>query len=191
VGTVLARPRLAKGVLPYPGCRLSAAETARWLLVEWRPGGIIRSAFSNIPADARIEQAVSWWKERWQVEQGYRPAQIRTRTRALRGAKLERVPSPCCHDISGPWIPRARAPPMAAPLETAEPLRGAWRDGRACPPCAAPFSSSSLHPCRLPCWSCQRHLLEVIPDKAVLGRLDKTNWTTKQPNLEFFCEPFY
>lgn len=45
--------------------------TARWLLVEWRPDGTIKYAVSNLPADTPLEQAVAWWKERWQVERGY------------------------------------------------------------------------------------------------------------------------
>lgn len=47
-------------------------EAARWLLVEWRTDGTIKYALSNLPAETAILQAVSWWKERWQVEQGYR-----------------------------------------------------------------------------------------------------------------------
>lgn len=49
-----------------------AEETARWLLVEWRPDGTIKYALSNLPAETAMAQAVAWWKERWQVEQGYR-----------------------------------------------------------------------------------------------------------------------
>lgn len=48
-----------------------ATETARWLLVEWRKDGTIKYALSNLPPDTTIEQAVRWWKERWQVERGY------------------------------------------------------------------------------------------------------------------------
>ena len=49
-----------------------ADQAARWLLVEWRSDGTIKYALSNLPADTRITTAVGWWKERWQVEQGYR-----------------------------------------------------------------------------------------------------------------------
>lgn len=49
-----------------------AEEAARWLLVEWRADGTIKYALSNLPADTPMAQAVYWWKERWQVEQGYR-----------------------------------------------------------------------------------------------------------------------
>lgn len=49
-----------------------AEEAARWLLVEWRTDGTIKYALSNLPDEATMAQAVSWWKERWQVEQGYR-----------------------------------------------------------------------------------------------------------------------
>ena len=48
-----------------------SAETARWLLVEWRKDGTIKYALSNLPPDTTLEQAVRWWKERWQVERGY------------------------------------------------------------------------------------------------------------------------
>lgn len=48
-----------------------ADEAARWLLVEWRKDGTIKYALSNLPTDTTLEQAVGWWKERWQVERGY------------------------------------------------------------------------------------------------------------------------
>jgi SRSO17 transposase len=44
---------------------------ARWLLVEWRSDGSIRYALSNLPATATLAEAVSLWKTRWHVEQGY------------------------------------------------------------------------------------------------------------------------
>jgi SRSO17 transposase len=47
-------------------------EAGRWLLVEWRTDGTIKYARSNLPAATSLQQAVSWWKERYQVEQGYR-----------------------------------------------------------------------------------------------------------------------
>lgn len=47
-------------------------EAERWLLVEWRADGTIKYALSNLPAETSLTQAVSWWKERYQVEQGYR-----------------------------------------------------------------------------------------------------------------------
>ena len=46
-------------------------EAARWLLVEWRADGTIKYALSNLPPETTPEQAVFWWKERWQVERGY------------------------------------------------------------------------------------------------------------------------
>jgi SRSO17 transposase len=49
-----------------------ADEAARWLLVEWRADGTIKYALSNLPIETPMLQAVAWWKERWQVEQGYR-----------------------------------------------------------------------------------------------------------------------
>ena len=48
-----------------------STETARRLLVEWRKDGTIKYALSNLPPDTTLEQAVRWWKERWQVERGY------------------------------------------------------------------------------------------------------------------------
>jgi SRSO17 transposase len=48
-----------------------AEAAARWLLVEWRKDGTIKYALSNLPPDTTREQAVGWWKERWQVERGY------------------------------------------------------------------------------------------------------------------------
>jgi SRSO17 transposase len=50
----------------------TADEAARWLLVEWRSDGTIKYALSNLPSDTPLVTAVRWWKERWQVEQGYR-----------------------------------------------------------------------------------------------------------------------
>jgi SRSO17 transposase len=56
-----------------PVAELSPADaSARWLLVEWRLDGTIKYAISNLPADTPMDRAVGWWKERWQVEQGYR-----------------------------------------------------------------------------------------------------------------------
>ena len=48
-----------------------AQADARWLLVEWRRDGSIRYALSNLPATATLAEAVSVWKTRWHVEQGY------------------------------------------------------------------------------------------------------------------------
>jgi SRSO17 transposase len=45
--------------------------TTRWLLVEWRKDGTVKYALSNLPLETTIEQAVGWWKQRWQVERGY------------------------------------------------------------------------------------------------------------------------
>jgi SRSO17 transposase len=55
-----------------PADAIPAAEaTARWLLVEWRRDGTIKYALSNLHSDTTLEQAVGWWKQRWQVERGY------------------------------------------------------------------------------------------------------------------------
>jgi SRSO17 transposase len=62
-------PRWQNGV---PADALPDSEAAaRWLLVEWRPDGTVKYALSNLPADTPLEQAVGWWKTRWQVERGY------------------------------------------------------------------------------------------------------------------------
>jgi SRSO17 transposase len=53
------------GAIPDP------AESARWLLVEWRRDGTVKYALSNLPPETTVEQAVPRWKERWQVERGY------------------------------------------------------------------------------------------------------------------------
>ena len=47
------------------------AAEARWLLVEWRTDGSIHYALSNLPAHTPLDHAVSVWKSRWHVEQGY------------------------------------------------------------------------------------------------------------------------
>jgi SRSO17 transposase len=44
---------------------------ALWLLVEEQPGGEIKFALSNLPADAPVLDAVRLWKQRWRVEQGH------------------------------------------------------------------------------------------------------------------------
>lgn len=43
----------------------------QWLLVEEQPGGEIKFALSNLPADAPVLEAVRLWKQRWRVEQGH------------------------------------------------------------------------------------------------------------------------
>ena len=53
------------GAIPDP------AASARWLLVEWRRDGTVKYALSNLPPETTLNQAVPWWKERWQVERGY------------------------------------------------------------------------------------------------------------------------
>jgi SRSO17 transposase len=42
-----------------------------WLLVEEQPGGELKFALSNLPADAPVLEAVRLWKQRWRVEQGH------------------------------------------------------------------------------------------------------------------------
>jgi SRSO17 transposase len=38
--------------------------------VEWRRDGTVKYALANLAPDTMIEQAVGFWKERWQVERG-------------------------------------------------------------------------------------------------------------------------
>jgi SRSO17 transposase len=42
-----------------------------WLLIEEQADGKIKYAFSNLPEDTSLKQAVRLWKSRWPVEQGY------------------------------------------------------------------------------------------------------------------------
>jgi SRSO17 transposase len=44
---------------------------AVWLLVEEQPGGEIKYALSNLPANTSRLKAVRLWKQRWRVEQGH------------------------------------------------------------------------------------------------------------------------
>jgi hypothetical protein len=40
-------------------------------LIEQRPDGSVRYAFSNLPAHSSRLAAVRYWRSRWPVEQGY------------------------------------------------------------------------------------------------------------------------
>ena len=42
-----------------------------WLLVEEQPGGVLKFALSNLPANTSCLKAVRLWKQRWRVEQGH------------------------------------------------------------------------------------------------------------------------
>jgi SRSO17 transposase len=42
-----------------------------WLLVEEQPGGVLKFALSNLPANTSRLRAVRLWKQRWRVEQGH------------------------------------------------------------------------------------------------------------------------
>ena len=48
-----------------------AGEEPIWLLIEEQPDGIIKHAFSNLPAETSRLRAVRLWRERWKIEQGY------------------------------------------------------------------------------------------------------------------------
>lgn len=132
---------------------LPAEEAARWLLVEWRPGRIIRYALSNLPAETTIEQAAYWWKERWQVEQGYRQLKREVgldhfEGRSWNGFHHHAAMTFLAYGFLA--LERQRTNSAARAECTAEEqgvaLGGALRDVRACPPCVALSNSSSLHP---------------------------------------------
>jgi SRSO17 transposase len=53
----------------HRGTRVPPA--AVWLLVEEQPGGVLKYALSNLPADTSRLAAVRLWKQRWRVEQGH------------------------------------------------------------------------------------------------------------------------
>jgi len=129
---------------------LPPEDAARWLLVEWRPGGIIRYALSNLPAETTMERAVYWWKERWQVEQGYRQLKRELgldhfEGRNWNGFHHHAAMTFLAYGFLALERQRARAA-AAAPEGQGAPLGGALRDARVCPPCVAPSSSSSHHP---------------------------------------------
>jgi SRSO17 transposase len=130
-----------------------AEETARWLLVEWRTDGTIKYALSNLPADTPMAQAVSWWKERWQVEQGYRQLKRELGLDHFEGRSWngfhhhaamtflaygflaleqhrarQRAPDA---EAEPRWIPASGEAPHGAPVS---------------PPCVAPSSVFSTHP---------------------------------------------
>jgi SRSO17 transposase len=48
-----------------------AGADPHWLLIEQRPDGSVRYAFSNLPANTSRLTAVRYWRRRWPVEQGY------------------------------------------------------------------------------------------------------------------------
>jgi SRSO17 transposase len=59
----------------WPAYGWEAGECAgappHWLLIEQRPDGSVRYAFSNLPANTSRLTAVRYWRSRWPVEQGY------------------------------------------------------------------------------------------------------------------------
>jgi SRSO17 transposase len=59
----------------WPAYGWAAGECAEaqphWLLIEQRPDGSVRYAFSNLPAHTSRLAAVRFWRSRWPVEQGY------------------------------------------------------------------------------------------------------------------------
>lgn len=128
-------------------------EAERWLLVEWRADGTIKYALSNLPADTSLEQAVSWWKERYQVEQGYRQLKRELGLDHFEGRSWNGLH----HHVTMTFLAygflaleqhrgarvahldRATPPPEGIPRP---PLFGA----PAFRPYAAPYSATSIHP---------------------------------------------
>lgn len=128
-------------------------EAVRWLLVEWRADGTIKYALSNLPAETSLEQAVGWWKERYQVEQGYRQLKRELGLDHFEGRNWNGFH----HHAAMTFLAygfltlerlRATAPPTTGPMpeEGEAPLGEAPRDARAFPPCAAPSNSIWRHP---------------------------------------------
>jgi SRSO17 transposase len=60
-------------VWPATGWQTGQCVDARplWLLIEEQADGTIKYAFSNLPEETGMKQAVRLWKSRWPVEQGY------------------------------------------------------------------------------------------------------------------------
>lgn len=127
-------------------------QAERWLLVEWRADGTIKYALSNLPADTSLERAAAWWKERYQVEQGYRQLKRELGLDHFEGRSWNGFH----HHVTMTFLAygflalerqRASRPVAdAAPNKKAAPLGEAMRDAQACQRCAALFSSSSLQP---------------------------------------------
>jgi len=127
--------------------------SARWLLVEWRADGTVKYALSNLPADTPIAQAVRWWKERWQVEQGYRQLKRELgldhfEGRSWNGFHHHAVMTFLAYGFL--TLERLHAETLAAedppPDPETDSLGEADRGAQAFPPCVALSSSSSHHP---------------------------------------------
>ncbi len=127
-------------------------EAHRWLLVEWRADGTIKYALSNLPAGTSLQQAVGWWKERYQVEQGYRQLKRELgldhfEGRNWNGFHHHAAMTFLAYGFLALERQRTTATAIDGPMaeEHATLLGEAPRDARASPPCAAPSNSFWLH----------------------------------------------
>lgn len=130
---------------------LPAEEMARWLLVEWRADGTIKYALSNLPADTPIEQAVAWWKERYQVEQGYRQLKREVgldhfEGRSWNGFHHHAAMTFLAYGFLALERHRAdSAQPEATSHSTSTALGGAMHGAPVSQPCVAPSNTYSIH----------------------------------------------
>jgi len=135
----------------------TAEEAARWLLVEWRADGTVKYALSNLPADATIEQAAGAWKERYQVEQGYRQLKRELgldhfEGRSWNGFHHHATMTFLAYGFLALEQRRAiSSEPADASLETKDSALGGARHGaQASPLCAVPYRITSIHPAAHP-----------------------------------------
>jgi SRSO17 transposase len=121
-------------------------ETERWLLVEWRADGTIKYALSNLPPATSLLQAVAWWKERYQVEQGYRQLKRELGLDHFEGRNWNGFH----HHVAMTFLAygflalerhRVCSAVEGVTEETGLPPGEAPRDVRASPPYAVPFNS--------------------------------------------------
>ena len=136
------------------------AETARWLLVEWRADGTVKYALSNLPEDATLEQAAGDWKERYQVEQGYRQLKRELgldhfEGRSWNGFHHHATMTFLAYGFLALEQHRAISsePADAALGSKGAALGGARHGAQASPRCAVPYRSTSIHPATPPAGS--------------------------------------
>jgi SRSO17 transposase len=130
---------------------------ARWLLVEWRADGTIKYALSNLPPATTLEQAAGYWKERYQVEQGYRQLKRELgldhfEGRSWNGVHHHATMTFLAYGFLAIEQRRAINSEQAdAALEPKDSALGGARHGApASQRCAVPYSPISLHPFALP-----------------------------------------
>lgn len=124
-------------------------EAARWLLVEYRPDGTVKYALSNLPPGTEMIPAVYWWKERWQVEQGYRQLKNELGLDHFEGRTWNGFHHHAVMTfLAYGFLTLERARGEAAELEDPEDaaLGGPQRDARASQPYVALSNFSSFHP---------------------------------------------